>query len=108
MSRASTSCVTYGGALFARAADFLRNRGIRKVLVHCLAENAAMRHLAARNGMRIVTQGIESEGYLTLPAATPESQYREWLQDQQAAAVEILRRNLRFGRMLWKLGSIQS
>src|SRR5258706_9051671 len=29
-----------GGALFARAVDFLRNRGMHEVHVHCLAENA--------------------------------------------------------------------
>jgi RimJ/RimL family protein N-acetyltransferase len=92
-----------GGALFARAVDFLRNRGTRKVFVHCLAENEAMRHLAARHGMRLTTDGIESQGYLTLPEATPESQYREWLQDQQAAAVEILRRNTQVARLLWRL-----
>ena len=95
-----------GGALFARAVDFLRNRGTRKVFVHCLAENAVMRRLAMRHGMRLTTQGGESEGYLTLPEATPESRYREWLQDQQAAAVEILRRNTRLARMLWRLYSV--
>jgi|SRR5688572_15114604 len=95
-----------GGALFARAVDFLRNRGTRKVFVHCLAENQAMRHLAMRHGMRLTTQGSESEGYLTLPEATPESQYREWLQDQQGAAVEILRRNTQVARLLWRLYSV--
>ena len=94
-----------GGALFARAVDFLRNRGTRRVFVHCLAENDVMRHLALRHGMRLTTQGSESEGYLTLREATAESQYREWLQDQQAAAVEILRRNTRLARMLWRLYS---
>ena len=94
-----------GGALFARAVDFLRNRGTRKVFVHCLAENEAMRHLAKRHGMRLTTDGVESQGYLTLLEATPESHYREWLQDQQAAAVEILRRNTRLARMLWRLSS---
>jgi len=92
-----------GGALFARAVDFLRNRNVGGVFVHCLAENAAMRHLASRHGMRICSQGTESEGYLTLPGATAESRFREWLQDQQAAAVEILRRNRQVARMMWRL-----
>ena len=92
-----------GGALFARAVDFLRNRNVGGVFVHCLAENQAMRHLASRHGMRLVSQGTESEGYLTLPGATAESQFREWLQDQQSAAVEILRRNLRLANTLKRL-----
>jgi RimJ/RimL family protein N-acetyltransferase len=95
----------FGGALFARAVDFLRNRGVRSVFVHCLAENAAMRHLASRNGMRLTTQGAESDAYLTLKEATSESHFREWLQDQQAAAVEILRRNGQVARLLWRLYS---
>ena len=95
-----------GGALFARTVDFLRNRGIHEVFVHCLAENQAMRHLASRDGMRLTSQGTESEGYLTLPTATAESQFREWLQDQQAAAVEILRRNGQVARLMWRLYSV--
>ena len=86
--------------------DFLRNRGTRKVFVHCLAENEVMRRLSLRHGMRLTTDGIESQGYLTLPEATPESQYREWLQDQQAAAVEILRPNTQVARLLWRLYSV--
>jgi GNAT superfamily N-acetyltransferase len=92
-----------GGALFARAVDFLRNRGIREVFVHCLAENAAMRHLAVRHGMRLSSQGSESEGRMTLLPATPESHFREWLHDQQAAALMILRRNGQLARVLWTL-----
>ena len=94
-----------GGALFARAVDFLRNRGIREVFVHCLAENDVMRRLATRYGMRLTSQGSESDGHLALPMATPESHFREWLQDQQATAVEILRRNAALARRLGRLYS---
>jgi GNAT superfamily N-acetyltransferase len=96
-----------GGALFARAVDFLRNRGVREVFVHCLAENAAMRHLAVRHGMRLSSHGSESEGRLTLLPATPESHFREWLHDQQAAAITLLRRNGELARMLWTLSRQQ-
>jgi GNAT superfamily N-acetyltransferase len=92
-----------GGILFARAVDYLRNRGLRGVVVHCLAENAAMRHLATRHGMRVTLEGSDGEGYLALRPATPESHFREWLQDQQGAALEILRRNARLARMMWTL-----
>ncbi len=92
-----------GGALFARAVDFLRNRGIEEVFVHCLSENAVMRHLATRYGMRLTSQGSESQGRLALRPATAESHFREWLQDQQSAAVEIVRRNARLARLMWSL-----
>ena len=78
-----------GGALFGRAVDFLRNRGLHEVHVHCLAENAAMRHLATRHGMRLSSHGSESEGRLALLPATPESYFREWLHDQQARLYPI-------------------
>jgi GNAT superfamily N-acetyltransferase len=92
-----------GGLLFARAVDFLRNRGLSAVRVHCLAENAAMRHLATRYRMQLTFDGSEGEGFLSLRPATPESYFREWLQDQQAAAVEILRQNARLARLAWTL-----
>jgi hypothetical protein len=53
--------------------------------------------------MRISSQGSESEGRLVLQAATSESYFREWLHDQQAAAIEVMRRNARVARMLWSL-----
>lgn len=92
-----------GGALFTRAVDFLRNRDVSHVYVQCLAENATMRHLASRHGMRITSEGSESQGHLSLRAATSESHFREWLHDQQAAAVQIVQRNARLVRMLWNL-----
>ena len=90
-----------GGALFARAVDFLRNRDVVEIYVHCLGENAAMRHLASRHHMRIATHGSQSEGRLALRPATVESYTREWLNDQQSAAVETLRRNAHLARMVW-------
>lgn len=92
-----------GGALFARAVDFLRNRAVHEIYVHCLAENAPMRHLALRHGMRLSSHGSEREGRLTLLPATPESHFREWLHDQQAAALTILRRNGQLARLFWSL-----
>ena len=90
-----------GGALFARAVDFLRNRNVVEIYVHCLGENAAMRHLASRHRMRISTHGSQSEGRLALRPATVESYIREWLHDQQSAALETIRRNARLARLVW-------
>ena len=72
-----------GNALFARAVMHLRNRGKRRVFVHCISENGAMMHLARRNGMRIVNTGAESDAYLALDPPTPQSRFAEWLQDRR-------------------------
>jgi GNAT superfamily N-acetyltransferase len=89
-----------GSALFARAVMHLRNRGVREVFVHCIAENAAMMHLARKHGMRVVPAGAEADAYLEIAPATPHSILAEWVHDQQAQAIQALRRNQLFGRAL--------
>jgi GNAT superfamily N-acetyltransferase len=84
-----------GNVLFRRAVNFLRNRGARVVFVHCLAENAAMLHLARKNGMRSVFDHGESDARLELEPATANSFAAEWAEDQYGRAVRALRENLR-------------
>ena len=80
-----------GDALLKRAVTWLRNRGVLAVYVHCLSENAAMMHLARKNGMRIVYSGAESDGRLQLPEATAQSLFSEWLEDWCATLVRVTR-----------------
>lgn len=89
-----------GSALFERAVMRIRNRGLASVYVHCLAENAAMMHIARKLGMRIVREGGETDAYLTLPPATVQTQWAEWVNDQQANAVRTLRQQARLSRAL--------
>jgi ribosomal protein S18 acetylase RimI-like enzyme len=84
-----------GNALLTRAVTFLRNRGTLEAFVHCLSENGAMMHLARKNGMRIVYSGAESDARLQLDPPTANSFINEWLGDQQAHAVQAVRRNAR-------------
>ncbi len=58
-----------GSALVARAITHARNRGIDVLFMQCLSENCAIRHIAARLGMHVVTEGVESKASLLLPAA---------------------------------------
>ena len=80
-----------GDALLKRAVTWLRNRGVLAVYVHCLSENAAMMHLARKNGMRIVYSGAESDGRLQLAQATPQSIFSEQLEDWCATLVRVTR-----------------
>ncbi len=89
-----------GNALFARATMHLRNRAVREVIIHCLSENAAMLHLAQKHGMELLRDGADSEARLRLPLATTETIMLEWLQDQQAGYVDILRENNRLARSI--------
>jgi GNAT superfamily N-acetyltransferase len=83
-----------GDALFRRAVNFLRNRNARVVFVHCLAENAAMLHLARKNGMRTVFSHGEGDARLELEPPTASTFIAEWTEDHQGRVVRALRQNL--------------
>ena len=55
-----------GGALLARTHVHARNWGVPTLFMHCLAENAAMMHLARKQGMRIAAAQGEADAYLEL------------------------------------------
>jgi len=71
-------------AMFDRAALPARNRGVVELFMHCLAENRAMRTIAARAGMRVVMEDGEVDAWIELPVATPFSLGREFITRQQA------------------------
>jgi NADH dehydrogenase len=62
-----------GSALFERATEHARNRFVPTLFMHCLAENAAMMHIARRSGMDVVVDMGEAQAHLRLPPASPAS-----------------------------------
>jgi GNAT superfamily N-acetyltransferase len=64
-----------GGALLARAHTHARNWGVRTLFMHCLRENAAMMHLARKQGMDIVTEAGEADAKLRLPPPDASSHF---------------------------------
>ncbi|HUQ76896.1 MAG TPA: GNAT family N-acetyltransferase [Burkholderiales bacterium] len=66
-----------GGALLARAHLRARNWGVGALFTHCLTENAAMMHLARRQGMEIVAEAGEADAWLRLPPADAGSHFGE-------------------------------
>ena len=84
-----------GNALFSRAVMHLVNRGVREVFVHCIAENAAMLHIARKHGRRVVQEGGESAARLALARPPPASVLAEWFVDQNARLVHEARRAAR-------------
>jgi GNAT superfamily N-acetyltransferase len=88
-----------GSALFARAAEHARNRGIRDMFMHCLAENASMIHIARRADMDVVIESGDADAHVALPPANLSSLGSEILADRVAlydfalkTHVETLRR----------------
>jgi GNAT superfamily N-acetyltransferase len=56
-----------GAALLARAVLHARNWRLQALFMHCLRENAAMMHLARKQGMAIATEAGEADAWLELP-----------------------------------------
>lgn len=73
-----------GSALFARAAEHVRNRSVSNLFMHCLAENAAIMHIARKSGMSIVAAAGDVDARLALSPASPASITAEFLTDRIA------------------------
>ncbi len=89
-----------GKALFARAADHARNHRVRTFFFHCLAENAAIMHIAESGGMRVVRSRDEADAYLKLPPADSTSLASELLQDRLALFDFALKSQLNAARII--------
>lgn len=89
-----------GTALVARAAEHARNRSVRCLYMHCLAENARMVRIARRAGMHVAFDGGDADAHLALPPATPLSHASELLADRMALYDFALRAEVEMWRRL--------
>jgi GNAT superfamily N-acetyltransferase len=71
-----------GGGLLARCAARARNWGMRVMFMNCLVENAAMMHLARKQGLKIAASGAEAEAFVRLPRADLTSVAAEAVAEQ--------------------------
>lgn len=76
----------YGSRLFERAMMHARNVGVSRLYVHVLSENTAMLRIARHAGATFVIDGAETEGHLSLPPATFNSQVTEMVEEHMAQA----------------------
>ena len=89
-----------GGALLARAHMHARNWGVRALFMHCLTENGTMMHLAAKQGMDIVTEAGEADAWLKLPPADAASYMGAAFQQRVALFDFALKRQLANARRI--------
>ncbi len=89
-----------GGALLARAHMHARNWRVRALFMHCLTENAAMMHLARKQGMDIVTAAGEADAWLKLPPADAASYMGAVFQQRVALFDSALKRQLANARRI--------
>jgi len=92
-------------ALLARATVHARNTGINTLLIHCLANNKAMMHIAHKAGMHIDFAYGDADAYLKLPPANhstilDEVSNRQWADLDYAAKDSWKRSNDAWGWLL--------
>jgi RimJ/RimL family protein N-acetyltransferase len=60
----------YAQLMFDRAVTWLRTKGIQEVYMHCLSENGAMKHIARKNDMTVVSEYGESDATVEVKPAS--------------------------------------
>jgi GNAT superfamily N-acetyltransferase len=61
----------YAQLMFDRAVTWLRTKGIQEVYMHCLSENGAMKHIAKKNDMTVVSEQGEVDATVEVKPASP-------------------------------------
>lgn len=85
-------------AMFDRAVTWLRSKGITDVFMHCLTENGAMKHIARKNHMTVVTDYDESEANVHLQLPTPFTTMVDAYADRIAIYDMMVKNNI----SIWK------
>jgi GNAT superfamily N-acetyltransferase len=78
-------------ALLYRAASYGRARGLKALVIHCLASNTPMLCLARKIGMSVEISDGEADGHLKLRAGTALDFWREIAYDQEGIAAAVLK-----------------
>lgn len=89
--------------MFDRAVTWLRTKNIDHVFMHCLSENGAMKHIARKNEMTVVTEYGESEAEVDLEPPSPFTPIVDAYADRMAVYDMVYKNNLRVMRSLFKV-----
>lgn len=84
-----------GTALLERACVHARNWGVRELLMHCLAENGAMMHIARKQGMAVAQLSGDADAWLKLPPPDESSRMQALLEQGVAVVDHEMKRHLR-------------
>jgi GNAT superfamily N-acetyltransferase len=90
-----------GTALLARASVHSRNTHIKTLLVHCLANNHVMLHLAKRAGMHVKHAYGDADASLQLEPACPSTIVEEAANKQWADFDYALKENFKRTSAFW-------
>lgn len=79
-----------GTELFRRLTTAARNRGIRRLVLHCLPGNARMQHICAKFDARVTFADGEARAVMDAAAPTPLSMWVEAVADGTGFAKALL------------------
>jgi len=88
----------YAQDMFDRSVTWLRARGVQDVCMHCLAENAIMKHIARKNDMAVITESGETDANVHLDPPTPFVHLIDNYADRMALYDMIFKNNIRVMR----------
>lgn len=77
--------------MFDRAVTVLRSKGITKVFMNCLSENKAMKHIAKKNQMTVVSYDGDAEARVTIESPTPVAPLHDAYLDRMALYDTLIR-----------------
>lgn len=77
--------------MFDRAVIYLRAHNVLEVYMHCLTENQAMRHIAKKHNMVIVSCDGETDAKIRVEPPTPLTMYRDAYLDRIALYDMVIR-----------------
>lgn len=70
--------------MFDRAITWLRTRGITNVFMYCLSENGAMKHIARKNNMNVVSCCGDTDAKIEIEPGTYATIYQDAYMDRVA------------------------
>ena len=91
--------------MFDRAITWLRTKGIQDVCMHCLSENAVMKHIARKNDMAVVSEYGESDANVHLDPPSPVAHIVDAYADRMAMYDMLMKNNIRIMRNMFEVQS---
>lgn len=92
--------------MFDRAVTWLRTKGIQEVYMHCLSENGAMKHIARKNDMTVVSEYGESDANVHIEPPTASTPFEDAYMDRMAMYDMMYKNTYRALQKMMKVPSI--
>ena len=87
--------------MFDRAVTWVRTKGIHEVYMHCLSENGAMKHIAKKNEMLVVSESGETDANMVVATPNPFVHMVDAYADRMALYDMVFKQNMKVLRSMY-------